>query len=94
MNLISLAVSVLWLLIGVIIILGVVWLAMYIVRLFVAIPTTIEKAIWAIVLILILIAALTMLGGGGGAFTHFRFGVGPGLSELASAARHLQGLLT
>lgn len=81
MSLISLAISVLWLLIGVIIILGVIWLALYVVRLFVAIPTTIEKAIWAIVLILVLIAALTVLGGGGGGISHFRLGLsGPALA--------------
>jgi len=65
MDLISLAVSILWLLIGVIIILGVVWLALYVVKIFAAIPGPVENAIWAIVLILILIAALTMLAGGG-----------------------------
>ena len=62
---ISLAISILWLLIGIIVLLGVVWLALYIVKLFVAIPDPIEKAVWAIVLILCLIGALTLLAGGG-----------------------------
>lgn len=63
---IALAISILWLLIGVIILLGVVWLALYVIKLFVAIPAPIEQAVWAIVLILCLIGALTLLVGGGG----------------------------
>ena len=63
---VSLAISVLWLLIGVIVLLGVVWLALYVVRMFTEIPAPVEKAIWAIVLILCLIGALTLLAGGGG----------------------------
>lgn len=67
---IFLAISILWLLIGVIILLGVVWLALYVVKLFVAIPAPIEKAVWAIVLILCLIGVLTMLAGGGDFGSH------------------------
>ena len=63
---IDLAISILWLLIGVIILLGVVWLALYVVRMFVEIPAPVEKAIWVVVLILILIGVLSLLAGGGG----------------------------
>lgn len=63
---IDLAISILWLLIGVIILLGVVWLALYVVRMFVEIPSPVEKAIWVVVLILILIGVLSLLAGGGG----------------------------
>ncbi len=63
---IALAISILWLLIGVIVLLGVVWLALYVVKLFAQVPTPIEQAIWAIVLILCLIGVLTLLAGGGG----------------------------
>ncbi len=63
---VPLAINILWLLIGVIVLLGVVWLAMYIVKLFVPVPDPIEKMVWAIVLILCLIGALTLLAGGGG----------------------------
>jgi hypothetical protein len=63
---IGFAISVLWLLIGVIILLGVVWLALYVVKLFVPVPDKIELAIWCIVLILCLIGALSLLSGGGG----------------------------
>lgn len=62
---IGLAISILWLLIGVIALLGVVWLALYVVKLFAPIPPRIEQACWAIVLILCLIGALTLLSGGG-----------------------------
>ena len=62
---IELAISILYLLIGVIVLLGVVWLALYVVKLFVSLPDPIEKAIWAIVLILCLIGALSLLAGGG-----------------------------
>lgn len=63
---IPLAISILWFLIGLIVILGVVWLALYVIRLFAPIPPRIEQAVWAIVLILCLIGALTLLTGGGG----------------------------
>lgn len=61
---IALAISILWLLIGVIVLLGVVWLSLYVVKLFAPIPLRIEQAVWAIVLILCLIGALTLLAGG------------------------------
>jgi hypothetical protein len=63
---IALAISILWLLIGVIILLGVIWLALYVLKLFIDIPGRVEQAIWAIAGILCLIGALTLLAGGGG----------------------------
>jgi hypothetical protein len=63
---VALAISILWLLIGVIILLGVIWLALYVLKLFLPIPERVEQAIWAIALILCLIGALTLLAGGGG----------------------------
>ena len=63
---IPLAISILWLLIGVIILLGVIWLALYVLKLFIDIPGRVEQAIWAIAGILCLIGALTLLAGGGG----------------------------
>ena len=64
-EMIGLAISILWLLIGVIVLLGIVWLALYVVKMFVPIPGRIEQAIWVIVLILCLIGALSLLAGGG-----------------------------
>jgi hypothetical protein len=63
---IALAISILWFLIGLIIILGVVWLALYVVKMFAQIPARIEQAVWVIVLILCLIGALSLLSGAGG----------------------------
>lgn len=69
---IQLAINILWLLIGIVVLLGVVYLAMYVVELFNPIPDVIKKMIWAIVLILILIAVLTLLAGGGHTLMPFR----------------------
>lgn len=62
---IALAINILWLLIGVVVLLGVVYLALYIVSLFTVIPDPIVKMVWAVVLILCLIGVLTLLAGGG-----------------------------
>jgi hypothetical protein len=71
---IELAISILWLLIGVIVLLGVVWLAIYVVQLFLPLPGRIVQAIWCIVLILCLIGVLSLLAGGGGQMHFPRFG--------------------
>jgi uncharacterized membrane protein len=78
---IALAINILWLLIGIIVLLAVVWLALYVVKLFCPVPDPIEKMVWAVVLILCLIGVLTLLAGGG----HFRFGA-EGISSRAVAA--------
>lgn len=70
---IQLAISILWLVLGIIILCAVVYLALYVVKMFVAIPQIVEKAIWIVVLILILIAVLSMLAGGGGAIRPFHW---------------------
>jgi hypothetical protein len=62
---IELAIHILWMLIGVIILVGVVWLALYLLQQVVAIPAQVVKIIWIVVLILCLIGALTLLAGGG-----------------------------
>lgn len=68
---IDLAISILWLLLGVIILLGVLWLVFYALNLFgVVIPDTIKKGIYVVVLILIIIAALSMIAGGGARIPH------------------------
>jgi hypothetical protein len=69
---IALAISILWLLIGVIVLLGIIWLALYVVKMFIALPGQVEKAIWIIALILCLIGALSLLAGGGASVPHFR----------------------
>lgn len=66
---IGLAISILWLCIGIIILLGCVWIALYVVKLFCAVPDPVEKAIWAICLLLCLIGALTLLAGVAATYT-------------------------
>ncbi len=83
MNLISLAISILWLLIGIIIILGVVWLVFYGIKKFVEVPERIEQMVWLVIFILILIAILSLLAGGGGGFRGFRLS---GITDPAVAA--------
>ena len=63
---IDLAISVLWLLVGALVLAGVIWLVLYGVKTYIhPIPPNVEGGIWFIVLLLILIAALTILAGGG-----------------------------
>jgi hypothetical protein len=62
---IGLAIQILWLLIGVIVLLGVVWLVFYALAIFgMTIPENIKKGVYVVILILIIIAALTLLAGG------------------------------
>ena len=63
---IGLAISVLWLALGVIALLLCVWLLLRAITLFVPIEPRIVQAIWLVVLILCVIGALTLLSGGGG----------------------------
>jgi uncharacterized YccA/Bax inhibitor family protein len=73
--LIDIAINVLWLLIGVIVLLGVLWLCLYAVKMFgVEVPATVEKGIYVIALILIIIAALSLLAGRGAMPSFFRHG--------------------
>jgi len=62
---ISLAIQILWLLIGVLVLLGVLWLVFYALDNFgLVVPPNIRNGIYIIVLILIVIAGLTLLAGG------------------------------
>jgi len=60
---IDLAISILWLALGIIVLLGVIWLLLYGIRLFTQIPPRIEQLVWVVVLILILIGVLSLLAG-------------------------------
>lgn len=65
---INLAIGVLWFLIGLIILAGIIYLAIWVIEKFVmAIPEPVKQGIWVIVLLIALIALLTVLAGGGGA---------------------------
>ena len=70
---IALAISVLWLAIGILVLAGCIWLLLYAVKLFLPVPQRIEQLIWVIFLILCLIGGLTLLSGGGSiSVPHFR----------------------
>jgi hypothetical protein len=66
---VGMAISVLWFLIGLIVLCGVIYLTIWVIESFVTpIPAQIKKGVWVIVLLLALIALLTVLVGGGGGF--------------------------
>jgi hypothetical protein len=69
----AMAISVLWFLIGLIILSGVIYLAIWVIEAFIfPIPAQIKKGVWVVVLLLALIALITVLvGGGGNPFQHF-----------------------
>jgi hypothetical protein len=63
----GMAISVLWFLIGLIILCGIIYLAIWVIESFViAIPEKIKQGVWVIVLLLALIALIGALMGGGG----------------------------
>lgn len=67
---IAIAINVLWFLIGLIVLSGIVYLAIWVIENFIRpIPEKIKQGIWVIVLLLALIALLGVLAGGGS----FRF---------------------
>jgi len=62
----GMAIGVLWFLIGVIVLAGVVYLAIWVIENFIRpIPEKVKQGIWVIVLLLALIALLVVLSGGG-----------------------------
>jgi hypothetical protein len=68
----GIAVSVLWFLIGLIILCGIVYLAIWVIESFVmVIPERIKQGVWVVVLLLALIFLITALTGGGTAHMPF-----------------------
>jgi len=62
----SIAISILWFLIGLIALCGIIYLAIWVIEQFVtAIPPKVKQGVWVIVLLLALIALITVLAGGG-----------------------------
>jgi uncharacterized membrane protein len=62
----GMAVSILWFLIGLIILCGIVWLAIWVVEQFIMpIPEQIKRGVWVVILLLALIALITAVAGGG-----------------------------
>lgn len=67
MTLAQIAINVLWFLIGLIVLAGIVWLAIYVIEFMIRpIPERVKQGVWLIVLLLALIALITALIGGGG----------------------------
>ena len=69
---IDIAISLLWILIGVIIICAVIYFVFYVLKsvMTIPIPERVEQAVWLIVLILVIISLLSLIAGGGGGI-HF-----------------------
>jgi len=62
----AIAIAVCWFLIGLIILAGVVYLAIWVINTFVyPIPAKVVQGVWVIVMLLALIALLTIVAGGG-----------------------------
>ena len=63
---INMAINILWLLIGIVVLCGAIWLVLYGIKNIIGmpVPPKVEQGIWFVVLILIIIAALTLLAGG------------------------------
>lgn len=62
----EMAIGVLWFLIGLIILAGIVYLAIWVIESFIyPIPEKVKQGIWVIVLLLAIIALITVLAGGG-----------------------------
>jgi hypothetical protein len=73
----AMAINVLWFLIGLIILAGVIYLAIWVIELFIMpIPPKVKQGVWVIVLLLALIALIGVLAGGGSfkLSSPFRFG--------------------
>ena len=70
---ISLAIGLLWLCIGIIILGAVIWILLTIIRKFFPISVNIEYAVWGVFGILILIYLLSALSGGGSGLPHLNF---------------------
>jgi hypothetical protein len=65
----AIAINVLYFLIGLIILAGIVYLAIWVIEQFIyPIPERVKQGVWVIVLLLALIALLTVLAGGGSTF--------------------------
>ncbi len=63
---VAIAISVLWFLVGLIILCGIIYLAIWVIESFViAIPEKVKQGLWVIVLLIALIALITAVAGGG-----------------------------
>lgn len=94
---IDIAIGVLYFLIGLIVLAGIIYLAIWVIESFIhPIPERVKQGIWVIVLLLALIYLLTVLAGGGKSpFPSLRGKSGGApITVSAETTRHLQGVLT
>lgn len=65
---ISTAITILWLLVGIIVLCGAVYLVLYGLKtiLGVSLPARLEQGVWFVVLLLVIISVLSVLAGGSG----------------------------
>jgi hypothetical protein len=71
----EIAIGVLWFLVGLIILCGIVYLAIWVVENFVhPIPEKVKQGVWVIILLIALIYLITILVGGGGSMRLPRMG--------------------
>jgi hypothetical protein len=69
---IEMAIGVLWFLVGLIILAGIVYLAIWVIESFIhPIPEKVKQGVWVIILLLALIALISVLAGGGMKFPRF-----------------------
>jgi len=67
----GIAIAVLWFLIGLIVLAGIVYLAIWVIESFIhPIPERVKQAVWVIVMLLALIALLSLIAGGGTGALH------------------------
>ena len=67
----DIAISILWFLIGLIVLAGIVYLAIWVIETFIhPIPERVKQGIWVVILLLALIALITILAGG--SISHLR----------------------
>ena len=68
----AIAISILWFLVGVVVLAGVIYLAIWVIESFVQpIPAKVKQGVWVVILLLALIYLLTILAGGSSPF-HLR----------------------
>jgi hypothetical protein len=68
----AIAISILWFLVGIVILAGVIYLAIWVIEKFVTpIPEKVKQGVWVVVLLLALIYLITILVGGSNPF-HFK----------------------
>jgi hypothetical protein len=70
---VAIAISLLWVLIGIVVLGGIIAIVLYYGHQFVEFPTKVDQIVWAVFVILVLIYILTALVGGGGGLAHPNF---------------------